>query len=450
MGALLSALLAALLVLHAPRILYTVAALLARRTQRGEGGGKSGRVKLSIVIPAKEEPLHLISGLLYNLAMQRCKPYEVLVVWDWPAKGFERVARLVWSFRRLGLNARIVVKPWRGRGKASVLNYALRLVSGDSVLVIDVDDRLCSPDTLCELMDTLSGHGVVQLGIRGIAPLHPLQRPTSVAIHTGFRVVHLGRHRLGLAALLVGSGLAVRRSILEKLGGFSEESIVEDVDLAVRAFLSGYEASILPDSLCMSGAAGYRAFRRQQSRWSRGVGAIASRYSRRLLASGLRGLELIYTLSSYILDPLTTITAAIYALYVLLDGGPLLPLYAYTAVVVSEALLAGVHAASAPVKNRVRSGATAAAMGLVLTPVLLVNWLRGFAGGEGVFEVTPRRVSGREKPGRLETMYSLCIGAVGVAASTKLGLFAVFPLVAHLLALVYLYLRLPVLARRSV
>ncbi len=443
-GTLLLTILAALLALHVPRIVYSIAALRGMGTSL-EGGG---RLRISVIVPARQEPIELIRGLLVNLAGQKCRPYEVIIVWDWPATGYERVAREAWRFEKSGLRVRVVAKPWRGRGKASVLNYALRLVDGDAVLVVDVDDRLCSPEVLCALERLLSEHSVVQLGIRGVAPLHPLQRPTAVAIHAGFRVVHLGRESLGLPVLLVGSGLAARRGLLEKLGGFNEESIVEDVELAIRCFLAGHRPVILPDSLCMSGAPGYRAFRRQQARWSRGVGAIASRYYRRLLGRGLQGLELIYTLSSYALDPLTLITAAAYAAYAMLAGGPLLPLYAYTIVSLLEALLAGLHASGAPVKNRVRAGATAAAMGVVLGPVLLVNWLRGVARREGVFEVTPRRVSGRERPGRLETLYSLSIGSVGLLASLKLGLLASFPILAPLLAILYLHVRLPMIAER--
>ncbi|AEM39223.1 glycosyl transferase family 2 [Pyrolobus fumarii 1A] len=431
-----------LVLLHLPRLAYNIAGL-ARRKQHLQNHGKD--VRLSVVIAAKQEPIHLIKGLLVNLATQRCKPYEVILVWDWPRNDFEKVAENLWKFAdRLGLRLRVVAKPWHGRGKSSVLNFAARLATGDALLVIDVDDRLCDADVLCKASELVRKHHAVQLGIVGIAPFHHLQRPTALAIHTGFRVMHEGRHRLGLSLLLVGSGLLIDAKLARRLL-FDENATVEDVDLAVRLAELGIRPALLSDALCMSGAPGYRAFRRQQARWSYGVAWVLRKRARILARLGPRGLELAYTLANYILDPLTSIASALVAVV----GSSPLPLYAYTLVMTTESMLATLHARTAPVAKRARSMATAGAFGIVLQPILLLHWLRGFSGAPGIFHVTPRRAGRGERPGRLETIYATLLALAGAIAWYRWGFLAAFPLVAPLLATLYLHIRLPALASGS-
>ncbi len=433
----LAALLTLLLALHVPRIAYALAALVS--APRGNSGGRP-RARVTVVVPAKQEPLELIRGLLVNLAMQECRPYEVVILWDHPSTGYERVAREAWRLGdKLGLRVRVVAKPWRGRGKSSVLNLAVRLARGTHILVVDVDDRLCGPRVLCEIERL--GARVAQLGLRGVAYLHPLQGPPAVAVHTGFRVVHHGRVSLGATPLLVGTGLFVERRLAARLL-FDEEMIVEDVDFAVRLAAMGVKPALIPDALCAAGAPGYRAFRRQQSRWSMGAGMVLRRRWGILAGLGMRGAELAYMLLNYALDPLTNIAASIYALAAWAFSAPLWPLYAYTTVYVAELVLTGLIARTAPIARIVRNSATAGAMGAVLEPVLLVNLVRGLVSRNAVYAVTPRRVSGRERPGRLETIYSLLLGAAAAPIALTVPL-AVLPLLLHTVSAAYLHVRLP-------
>ncbi len=441
--------LAALLILaslfEVPRIAYAVASSGARRAYRACSGG---RVDLTVVVPARLEPLTLIKGLVYNVAGQRCRPRELIIVWDYPGEGFERVAREAWRLGdRLGLEVRMVLKPWRGRGKASVLNYAARLARGRILLFIDVDDRLASPCALCEAYRAALEHGAAQLGVVGVAYLHRLQGPPAVAIHAGFKAVHVGRVRLGAQPLLVGSGLAVDRRLLLR-EPFDEEAIVEDVDLAVRLGARGVKPKVLPGLLAMAGAPGYRAFRRQQSRWSRGVGGVLRRRWRLLLGMGLRGLELGYLLASYALDAPAALIAALYAVLAALGAAPVWPLTVYALTLYAQTIAVTPLTMDAPVARRARNSAAAGAMAAVLQPVLLVNWLRGFAGREGVFEVTPRRISERERPGRLETIYALLAGAPGLLLLAKGFVVEGLALASYLAALAYLHVRLPMLSGR--
>ncbi len=76
--------------------------------------------------------------------------------------------------------------------------------------------------------------------------------------------------RLGVP-LLFGSGLAVRRSVLEKLGGWKEGSVTEDVDFSIKALKSGYSSMYITD-LAVPGEVPFtlRGFFRQQKRWAYG------------------------------------------------------------------------------------------------------------------------------------------------------------------------------------
>lgn len=73
-----------------------------------------------------------------------------------------------------------------------------------------------------------------------------------------------------------GTGAIWRRSAIEDAGGWSDETLCEDLDLSYRAYLVGWKGLFL-NSITVPGEypAVFRDFRRQQFRWTKGVAEVA-------------------------------------------------------------------------------------------------------------------------------------------------------------------------------
>lgn len=71
--------------------------------------------------------------------------------------------------------------------------------------------------------------------------------------------------------LLFGSGQAIRKDLIKKLGGWQEWSLTEDVEFSVRVLKSGYEIVYL-DDLKINSEVPYtvRDLRKQQKKWAYG------------------------------------------------------------------------------------------------------------------------------------------------------------------------------------
>ncbi|HKZ53927.1 MAG TPA: glycosyltransferase [Anaerolineales bacterium] len=93
----------------------------------------------------------------------------------------------------------------------------------------------------------------------------------SLAIDAHFMVEQFARNLAGYWFNFNGTAGVWRRSALEDAGGWTADTLTEDLDLSYRAFLRGWRALYLrqvdvPAEL----PANFSAYRRQQQRWARG------------------------------------------------------------------------------------------------------------------------------------------------------------------------------------
>ena len=93
----------------------------------------------------------------------------------------------------------------------------------------------------------------------------------ALAIDAHFMVEQFARSRSGYWFNFNGTAGVWRRAALEDAGGWTSDTLTEDLDLSYRAFLRGWQAVYLrevevPAELPVS----FSAYRRQQHRWARG------------------------------------------------------------------------------------------------------------------------------------------------------------------------------------
>jgi cellulose synthase/poly-beta-1,6-N-acetylglucosamine synthase-like glycosyltransferase len=199
---------------------------------------------------------------------------EVQVLDDSTDETVALVDGAVEYWRSRGLSIAALRRPERAGYKAGALANGLVWTDADFLAIFDADfvpprDFLTRAypvlhaDPRLAFVQTRWGHTN-----RHQSLLTFLQ---SLSVDGHFAVEQYARWRAGYFFNFNGTAGIWRRRALEDAGGWTQETLTEDLDLSYRAFLKGWQAAYLrdvesPAELPMS----FDAYRRQQQRWARG------------------------------------------------------------------------------------------------------------------------------------------------------------------------------------
>ena len=246
-------------------------------------------VKVSIHLPAYNEPPAMLCATLDTLAALDYPDFEVLVVDN------NTHDPAVWQpveahCRRLGPRFRFFhIDPLSGF-KAGALNYALGQTAPEAVVVAVIDsDYQVHPDWLKDLVPLFEAPrtAIVQ------APQDYLDADTNAfkammhAEYRGFFYIGMITRNERNAIIQHGTMSLIRRRVLDEVGGWAEWCITEDAELGLRIFAHGYEAfyvprsygkGVMPDTLA--------DFKKQRFRWAFGAMQIMRRHRGELLGPG--------------------------------------------------------------------------------------------------------------------------------------------------------------------
>ncbi len=169
---------------------------------------------LSVVIPALDEAGHL-PGALSSLAGagEEDRPDEVIVADGGSRDGTAELAR--------SLGARVVHSP---RGRGLQLARGAAAARGELLLFLHADARL-APGSIAAVRRAFRDARVIAVGLR-----QRIDHPARL-----YRCLEWAADRRVRAGWVYGdSGLCVRRSAYEGVGGFRALPVFEDLDLASR------------------------------------------------------------------------------------------------------------------------------------------------------------------------------------------------------------------------
>jgi cellulose synthase/poly-beta-1,6-N-acetylglucosamine synthase-like glycosyltransferase len=118
--------------------------------------------------------------------------------------------------------------------------------------------------------------------------LNWLTRAQGLLLDSHFAVEQEARFRAGLPISFNGTAGVWNRRAIDQGGGWTGDTLTEDLDLSIRCALKGWRAAILSD-LVVPGelpetAAAWRA---QQARWTKGHAQVARKLLPEILASGM-------------------------------------------------------------------------------------------------------------------------------------------------------------------
>lgn len=176
--------------------------------------------------------------------------------------------------RARGINVSHLRRADRTDYKAGNLRHGLKHCRGEFIAIFDAD-FVPPPDwlrrTVPELMQDPGLGWVQSRWEHGNKDESWLTRVQAIALDGHFVVEQTARVNGGLFGIFNGSAGLLRRKAIEDAGGWTGDSVNEDVDLSYRAQLKGWRMRYLP-SVTVPGEvpAEFAALKAQQVRWGKG------------------------------------------------------------------------------------------------------------------------------------------------------------------------------------
>jgi len=253
---------------------------------------------VSIIVAAKNEDKvigRLLRSLL-ELKYPRSK-MEIVVVEDGSS---DRTAEICREYARSHPDLVKFYHRDESRGKASALNYGLSASSGELLAIFDADN-VPEKDILLKAARYFEDGNVA--AVQGVTrPLNrdqnSLTKLSSFEETAWFRIYMIGKERLRLFVPMTGSCGFVRRDALNTVGGWDEDSITEDVELAVRLVKEGYAVRYAPDAVSWQEyPSTLKQLFAQRTRWFRGYLETSAEYASLIFRRNLKCLDAEFTLS---------------------------------------------------------------------------------------------------------------------------------------------------------
>lgn len=204
--------------------------------------------RVSVIVPTYNEAGR-IWRKLENIYLQKYprELLEIVVVDSASTDGTVEIVKK-WGESRRDVSLKVVEESVR-RGKGPALNAALKVASGEIVVITDAD-ALWRDGALRRAVSYFSDGSV------GAVSCVKLPARSGVAgVESGYRefynLVRVGESKAFATPVFHGEFAAFRRDLLEKLGGFDTEVGADDSYTAVRLASMGYRALVVDDVVCV-------------------------------------------------------------------------------------------------------------------------------------------------------------------------------------------------------
>lgn len=261
---------------------------------RPGGGPPRQRPFISLVVPARDEAA-VIGGIVSDLAALHYHEvgqarYEALVVDDGSTDATGRLARTAAAGSRQVRVVRREAADGEAAGgaatKGAVLAWAYPYLRGEVIGVLDADARV-QPDFLELLVCAWERDP-------DAAAIQAQRRPGGdggwlVAAQHDEQLLDMasqcGRWAADGTAELRGNGMAVRRTALERAGGWSDAALTEDLELSTRLAVAGERITLAPEvPVAEEAPSALGVLWRQRMRWAEGSLRRLLEHGPRLLA----------------------------------------------------------------------------------------------------------------------------------------------------------------------
>ena len=186
----------------------------------------------------------------------------------------QAVARQLARLEKAGWRVQHIRRRQRSGYKAGALDAGLRHSESEYVAIFDAD-FVPPPDFLRLTIPHLEANprlGIVQSRWGHLnTDANYLTRAQRLSIDTHFAIEQRARNRSGWLIPFNGTGGVWRRSCIDASGGWSDDTLTEDLDLSYRAQIAGWDSLFL-DEIEVPGEIPPQlaAYKQQQARWAMG------------------------------------------------------------------------------------------------------------------------------------------------------------------------------------
>ncbi|MCK4491318.1 MAG: glycosyltransferase family 2 protein [Candidatus Altiarchaeales archaeon] len=222
---------------------------------------------ISIIIPAHNEERFILNTIKSVLSARYPRGREIIVVND---RSTDRTEEIVREISAKNMRVRIY-NTEKHSGKAAAINLGIKKARNDIIISLDADSEV-EDEALIKIVKPFSerGAGAVSGIVRAKDGRNPLIwfQDFEYLLSSGWRFIF---NKINGTYFFPGFG-AFRKTALEEIGGFSKDTLSEDLDIGIRLKKAGY-------GLVMSDATIYtrvpetpKGLIKQRIRW--GIGTI--------------------------------------------------------------------------------------------------------------------------------------------------------------------------------
>lgn len=387
--------------------------------------GEASRV--SVIVPARGEPIPLLSRVLAKNCAACTGLGEVIAVVDDP---LTRVIELVEVLEGRGYprNLVVVARLSGFGGRNGAMNDGARLSRGGLVMVVDSDVIVTR-----EVVEEASRCPDVCVAPWRSYPVYDTraEQATRFATDFGTWIFYVLKWRLGLFIYPLGAGTAIRRRVLEAVGFWRTDVIQDDMWLGTELAYRGIRPKLMKSFVRVTTPPSLEASAVQLSRWCYGSTDVLRRFGGKILRSPLPSAAKVEALA-YIAQPIQSLVAFAGLLLgvaaCVLEGAQSVFNPAY---LTCFAVFAASSAAYGYVAKRFADSwgeelfreklpflmGRYSAMTATLLPLLAISTLSALLGLRYRYRVTPKEVGSRRVP-RLAIASSitwLCCTALAIA-----------------------------------
>lgn len=228
------------------------------------------QMHFAVLVAARNEET-CISGIVESIRQQHY-PRELVDIYVIPNNCTDNTAGAA-----LNAGAKIIPVSSSVRSKGQALHEAfaqlLKSDSHDAYCVFDADNE-AGPDFLTEMNKTLSS-GARAAKSRILAK-NAHESWVCACYETYFCNANLflnaARHKLNLSARLIGTGFAVRRDLMEELGGWNTTTLTEDAEFYAMLSARGEKIAFVPKAITYDEEPlSFRESVIQRRRWMSGI-----------------------------------------------------------------------------------------------------------------------------------------------------------------------------------
>jgi len=201
------------------------------------------------------------------------------------------------------------------------------------------------------------------------------------ALYYGLNETFFNRSRaaFGLSAKLVGTGFAVHRDVLVRMGGWNTETIAEDAEFSAMCAALGERVQWVPEAVTYDEAPrSFRVSLMQRRRWCSGIMSAAERNVPRLfcalrVTNVPRAVDMIFFLCAPFVQAFSPVPAVLPVISAILCG-TLFPLLMATIPTLLGSWI-GMTLLAVWLTNRIGLNVRQNIKGILLFPLFMASWL---------------------------------------------------------------------------